>query len=70
MTIPKEFHTEFPMNSQGIFKEIPKESQRNPKEFPKHSQDFQNIQLPTLHLEAENPFGFVFFLVCLLKKKS
>ena len=38
----------------------------SPKKFskkssPKNSQDFENIQLPTSHLEAENPFG----LVCL-----
>ena len=28
--------------------------------FPKNSQDFENIQFPTSHLEAENPFGLVF----------
>ena len=30
------------------------------QEFPKNSQDFENIQFPTSHLEAENPFGLVF----------
>ena len=30
-----------------------------PKIPPKSSQDFENIQLPTSHLEAENPFGLV-----------
>ena len=25
----------------------------------KNSQDFENIQFPTLHLEAKNPFGLV-----------
>jgi uncharacterized protein YozE (UPF0346 family) len=34
-------------------------SKENPKKFPKNSQDFENIQFPTLHLEAENPFGLV-----------
>ena len=26
-------------------------------DFPKNFQDFENIQFPTSHLEAENPFG-------------
>ena len=31
-----------------------------PKIPPKSSQDFENIRLPTSHLEAENPFGLVY----------
>ena len=34
-----------------------KKFQKNPKKF---SKNFENIQLPTSHLEAENPFGLVF----------
>ena len=67
MTILKEFHKEFPKNFQRIPKEFPKNSQKitkkNPKKFPKHSQDFENIQFPTSHLEAENPFGLVFLSI-------
>ena len=33
---------------------------------PKNFQDFENIQFPTLHLEAENPFGLV-LPICLSK---
>ena len=58
---------EFPKNSQRIPKEFPKNSKRIPKEFQKQSQkqsqripNFENIQFPTSHLEAENPFGLVF----------
>ena len=81
----KEFHKEFPKNSQRIPKEFLKNSDRIPKEFPmnsqripkdflknsqrinsqrkipKNSQDFENIPFPTSHLEAENPFGLVFY---------
>ena len=55
--IPKVFQK----NSQKIPKEFPKNFQTIPKEFPNNSQDFENIQIPipTLHLEAENPFGLV-----------
>jgi hypothetical protein len=54
--IPKEF----PKNSLRVPKEFPKNSQKIPKKFPKNSQDFENIQFPTSHLEAENPFGLVY----------
>ena len=42
----------------SIPKEFPKISPQI-QEFPKNSQDFENIQFPTLHLEAENPFRLV-----------
>ena len=35
---------------------IPKE---NLQKFPPNFQDFENIQVPTPHLEAENPSGLV-----------
>ena len=34
--------------------------QKIPKESPKNSPVIENIQFPTSHLEAENPFGFVY----------
>jgi hypothetical protein len=40
-----------------------KKSRKNPKNFQTISQkvpNFENIQFPTSHLEAENPFGLVF----------
>ena len=46
---------------QKIPKEFPKEFPKNPQKFPQNfqnSQDFESIQL-----EAENPFGLVFFKV-------
>ena len=57
---------EFPKNSQKIPKEILKNSPKIPYKFKdsqricKNPQDFENIQFPTSHLEAENPFGLVF----------
>ena len=48
-----------------------------PPKFQKNSQDIENIQLPTSHLEAINPFGRIFFknqsslivpATCLIKK--
>ena len=36
-------------------------SQKFLNNFSKNSQDFEIIKFPTLHLEAENPFGLVFF---------
>ena len=44
-------------------KNSPKKSRINPKNFQTISQkvpNFENIQFPTSHLEAENPFGLVF----------
>jgi hypothetical protein len=41
-----------------IPKEFPVNSQRIPKKFPKKSHMWI-LQLPTLHLDAENPFRFV-----------
>ena len=32
-----------------------------PQKFSKNSQDFENNQFPTLHLEAENLFGLIFY---------
>ena len=55
--IPKNFPKNFPKNPQ----KIPKNSQRYSKKVPKNSQDFENIQFPTSHLEAGNPFGLGFF---------
>jgi len=70
LTIPKELPNNSPKipkkfkNSQRIPKEFPKNSQKipqkNPIEFPQNS---QNIQFPTSHLEAENPFGLVLNLI-------
>jgi hypothetical protein len=44
-------------------KNIPqKKTKKNPKKFQTLSQkvpNFENIQFPTSHLEAENPFGLV-----------
>ena len=40
---------------------IPKKSENSLNNFLKNSQDFENIQFPTSHLEAENPFGLVLF---------
>ena len=40
----------------------PKNPEKNPKNFQTISQkgsDFENIQFPTSHLEAEDPFGLV-----------
>ena len=31
---------------------------KNSNEFPKNSQKIHNIQIPTWHLEAKNPFSF------------
>jgi hypothetical protein len=42
---------------------IPKEFKKNPKEIPKNSPVFESIQFPTLHLEAENPFGLVLLIL-------
>ena len=56
MRIPKEFlkkvqriHNKFTTNSRI--------TQKISKEFKKKSQDFENMQFPTSHLEAENPLG-------------
>ena len=46
------------------FSKFPKIS----KEFPTNSYDFENIQFPTRHLEAENPFGLVFLSMDFEKK--
>ena len=51
----------FPKKSPKIPRKIPKKIQ----EFPKNSQDFENIQFPTSHLEAENPFGLVWCKIML-----
>ena len=44
---------------------IPKNFQKTPKKFPKNSPKspkiWKNIQFPTSHLEAENPFGLLVF---------
>jgi hypothetical protein len=57
------------MNSQKIPNEFWKNSQRISQKFPKKSKkilknspDFENIQFPTSHLGAKNPFGLVLFL--------
>ena len=41
-----------------------------PINFSKNFQDFENIQFPTYHLEAENPFGVVIFLKGVFSKLS
>jgi hypothetical protein len=46
-----------------------KKSRKNPKNFQTISQkvpNFENIQFPTSHLEAENPFGLVLCIVFFL----
>ena len=48
LKIPKIF-------PKKILKKIPRISNINLK----NSQNFENIQFPTSHLEAENPFGLV-----------
>ena len=55
-----------PKNSQKNSKRIPKESQKNSQRFPQRilkilkTSHMRSFQFPTLHLEAENPFGLVF----------
>ena len=48
------------------------ESQKNPKYFQKISQkisqDFENIQFPTSHKGAENPFKLISIVICTLQK--
>jgi hypothetical protein len=60
LTISKEFNKEFPKNCQRIPPKFPKNLR-----IPKNSQDFEIIQFPTSHLEAENPFGLVFSKSCI-----
>ena len=38
----------------------PKMLKKFPNNFSKNSKDFENIQFPTSHLEAENSFGLVY----------
>jgi hypothetical protein len=38
-----------------------KNSPKKSKNIPKIFQDFESSQFPSSHLEAENPFGLVFF---------
>ena len=47
---PKEFPKEYPKNSH---KKKEKKEKKNPKEFPKNYHYFENIQLPTSHLETK-----------------
>ena len=49
-------------------KKFQKKSWKNPNNFSKIP-NFENIQFPTSHLEAENPFG-LFFLKNLKDQKS
>jgi hypothetical protein len=63
----KEFHPKSPSQNIPPTEFIPKIFQRtspkNSKKFPpKIQKDFENFQFPTLHLQAKNPFGLVFFL--------
>jgi hypothetical protein len=62
--IPEEIPQKFPKNSPKFPKKYPPKYPKISKkiqELPKNSQDFKNIQFLTSHLEAENPFGLVFF---------
>ena len=62
---PKRILKTFPKNStknsQIVLQRIPQRIIKEliPKEFPKYSQNFENIQFPTSHLEAENPFELI-----------
>ena len=56
---PKEI---LPKRSSQKNPKPPKKSKKNPKNsktIPQTVPDFENIQFPTSHLEAENPFGLV-----------
>jgi len=62
---PKEFLPKNPPKKIPLKKiqEKSKKSRKNPKHFQTISQkvpNFENIQFPTSHLEAENPFGLLY----------
>ena len=67
---PKKFLSKNPSKNNKESKKNPKNSPKksliNPKNFQTISEkvpNFENIQFPTSHLEAKNPFGLVFHLV-------
>ena len=65
--LPKKFlqKKSYKKIPQKKSKKFPKKSRKKPKNFQTISQkvpNFENIQFPTSHLEAENPFGLVFSL--------
>ena len=61
-SISKESPNNCPKNTPKI---PPKYPQNTPK-IPKNSQDFENIQFPTSHLEADKPFRLVFWNIYLV----
>ena len=54
--------TKYFLPKNSFQKILPKNSKQLPNNFSISFSDFENIQFPSSHLEAENPFGLGFFL--------